>query len=310
MNFYFLIAEFGTFIAFVAVLYHERKNKKMIEIMILAFVYGLIMEALNIYMSHVYTYSHDFILQILGVPLAIGAGWAIVYYLSYNAAKRFNLSWWQAPFLMALVALSFDLSLDAIAIRLGFWTWNIPLNEEWFGVPYDNFFGWLAVVWTFGLFINLSFQDFIKPRLAKIIRYAAPVISALLIGMEIMIYENSAAVLSGKFTLSQVQEFYIRQEYFYAYVPEVRTIRIYLFLSLVLFLIFLCATWINKQRKNISKSTDKFSFYLSLTAHSMFLFLLFISGIYKVSLLLPIVSFSALILAIIIELSPKFQHNH
>lgn len=254
----------------------------MVEIVSLAFFYGMILEALNIYMSkEIYVYSSDFFLNIADVPVAIGAGWAVVFYLARDMAKNFNFSWWQAPFFMALVALSYDLVMDTIAIRLGFWHWKIPLDQEWFGVPYDNFFGWLAVVWTFSFFINLSFQNFIKPNLQKAIRYLAPVASALLLGMQIMLYVNSSAILSGKFTWKEVMSFYIGKEYFYAYIPEVQNIKGQLILIIIVLLLFLSICWGRKNRDRSLKQLDFFHTALSSSVHVMFFTFLMVSGIYR-----------------------------
>lgn len=311
MNSYFFIFEAGSLLALMAIFYHERKNRNTLEILALSSLYGMILEALNIYMSkEVYTYNSAFFFEIAGVPLAIGAGWAVVYYLAKSATDRFSLAWWQSPIVMALIALSYDLSLDAIAIRLGFWTWKIPLNEEWFGVPYDNFYGWLAVVWTFGLFVNLSYQEAVKPRLAKAIRYAAPVVSALLLGMEIMVWQNLAAVLSGKFSWGEVMALYAARDYSYAYVPEVRTMRVYMFAVLLLGLSAVCISWIYSRRREIIQSADRFPILVASSAHLTYIVFLFASGIYKVSWLLPLVSFGAFALSLYLELGRYGERKH
>jgi len=295
MNPYFFIFEFGALYTFLAVLFHERKNAKIIEVLILAFVYGIILEALNIHMSReIYVYNPIFFLKIFDVPLAIGSGWAVIYYLACGITKRFNLAWWQSPFLMALIALTYDLSIDAIAIRLGFWSWKIPFNQEWFGVPYDNFFGWLAVVWTFALFINLSFQDFVKSKYRKIIRYLAPVTSALLLGMEIMVYVNLSAVLSGRFSLGEAMALYNAQEYSYAYIPEVQNAKGGLLLLIILLLVTLSLSWIGKA-KVVPAQRDNFAIFTSPAIHLLFLSFLLVSGIYRAyPVFIPISIFAAL----------------
>jgi hypothetical protein len=45
-----------------------------------------------------------------------------------------------------------DLAFDAVAIRLGFWTWVIPLDKGFFGVPAGNFYAWLFVAFSFSAF--------------------------------------------------------------------------------------------------------------------------------------------------------------
>ena len=51
-----------------------------------------------------------------------------------------------------------DLSVDAIAIRRGYWQWTIPLNAGWFGVPADNLSAWMFVVFFFSLLCRLRRQ--------------------------------------------------------------------------------------------------------------------------------------------------------
>ena len=59
------------------------------------------------------------------------------------------------PVLDALMALNIDLSLDTIAIRLGMWVWtDVALNEQWFGVPWANFWAWFVVVWSYSTLVR------------------------------------------------------------------------------------------------------------------------------------------------------------
>jgi hypothetical protein len=219
-------------------------------------------------------------------------------------AERFNLAWWQAPFLITLVALSYDLAMDAVAIRLGFWSWRIPLNQEWFGVPYDNFFGWLAVVWIFALSVNFSYQDFVKEKYRKIIRYAAPITSALLLGMAIMIYVNLSAVLSGRFSWGEAKAFYDRREYDYAYLPEVQRAKGLLLLFIVLSVSALCFAWM-KKAKAVSAPQDGFSIRASLAIHSMFFLFLVSSGIYESQPIFIAISFFACAFSLFLESVPR-----
>jgi hypothetical protein len=60
-----------------------------------------------------------------------------------------------APMADAVWALLLDVAIDAVAIRLGLWTWTIRLDEGWFGVPWGNFFAWLFVAFWFSFFTRL-----------------------------------------------------------------------------------------------------------------------------------------------------------
>jgi hypothetical protein len=49
-----------------------------------------------------------------------------------------------------VLAIMLDLAFDAVAIRMGLWTWrDIGLDQGWFGVPAGNFYAWLFVTWSF-----------------------------------------------------------------------------------------------------------------------------------------------------------------
>lgn len=66
-----------------------------------------------------------------------------------------------------------DLSLDAIAIRRGYWQWNFPLNAGWFGVPAGNLYAWMFVVFFFFLlcrFVRRLYVNEPTPRPAEHVR--------------------------------------------------------------------------------------------------------------------------------------------
>ncbi|MCL5292100.1 MAG: carotenoid biosynthesis protein [Actinobacteria bacterium] len=116
-------------------------------------------------------YYGNFTLSLAGVPVAVGIMWGVIIYTAMRFAEGLKLHLWQRVAVAALYAIAVDLSMDAIAIRLRFWTWSIDLNEQWFGVPYSNFIGWMLMV---GIFSWLTW------RLRSKLRWAAPLVSAFL----------------------------------------------------------------------------------------------------------------------------------
>ena len=285
---YFYIFEFGAIFAILAIFIKERKNKNLIETLILAILYGVILEVLNVYMSGTYSYGEEFLLQIYDVPLAVGLGWAIIYYISYKSAQNYNLKWWQAPFFMSLFALSIDLIIDIVAIRLGFWHWLIPFNQEWFGVPYDNLFGWMAVIWTFAFFINFSEQNFFSVKLSKIVKYSTVIAAPFILAYQIIGYTILTAVASGKFTLNEVIILYNKYDYSYAYYLEVQTAKAYILFGIVILLVLYLTKEIYKNRDKIVAEASFFPFLILIPLHLFFLTSIFIEGIYKQ---LPVIVF-------------------
>ena len=238
------------------------------------------MEILNVHNSGTYSYGKEFLLQIYDIPLAIGMGWAIIYYVSEKSVESYNLKWWQAPFFMALIALSIDLAIDTIAIRLGFWKWLIPLDQEFFGVPYDNLFGWLAVVWTFVFFINLSKQSFWNKKISKIIKYSAVIISPYILAFQLISFSILAAIFSGRFSLSEVMDLFNKHDYSYAYYPEVQVIKAYFLWTIVFLLVLYLIKEIHRNRDKVVVKISIFPFIIIIFLHSFFLIGIFIKGFY------------------------------
>jgi len=292
INYYLYLFEFGAIFTFVAILFRERENKSLFESIILAFFYGLLLEIINVHLSQSYFYSKDFLLQAYDAPLAIGTGWAIIYYCARKTAESYNLKWWQSPLLMALVALSVDLAIDAVAIRLGFWSWKIPLNQEWFGVPYDNLFGWLAVIWTFSFFINLSEQKFLSKGAGKFIKYFSVIISPFLLSLQITLYVSLSAIISGRFSPDGVFNFYRQGDFSYAYYPEVQNFKAGIFAAIVFILMLYIGKEVYKSKKRVTIKETSFPFFILLAIDLFFLIAIFTAGIYvKLPALLVISAF-------------------
>lgn len=271
-NIHLFLFEFGAIFAFLLIIFRERKNKNWLEVLLLAFLYGLTLETFDVHLSKSYSYSGDFFLQIYQIPIAIGMGWAIIYYICKKTAAGYNFKWHQEPFFMALVALSIDLAIDAVAIRLGFWSWRVSMNEEWFGVPYDNLFGWLVVIWTFSFLINLSAKDFLRKNIALFLKYFSWLISAILLSIQITIYVSLAAILSGKFTLSEVSNFYLRGDFSYAYYSEVQTHKAYIFFLVVFILVLYSLKLIYAGQKRFTRAREELNLFSPAIAISIHIF--------------------------------------
>lgn len=305
-NLYFYIFEFGAIFAILAIFFKERKNKDFLETLILAVLYGVILEVLNVHMSGLYSYGKEFMVQIYDVPLAIGLGWAVIYYISHKSAQNYNLKWWQIPLFMSLIALSIDLVVDVVAIRLGFWSWRIPFDQEWFGVPYDNLFGWLAVIWTFSFFINLSKQNFLSRKLSKVIKYSSAIISPFLLAFQIISYTAIAAIFSGGFTAGQVLSLYKAHDYSYAYTLGAQTVKAYILFGIIVLLVLYLTKEIYKNRDKIAVEDSFFPFLMLISIHLFFLISIFIDGIYKQLPIIVLISIFILVFHFLLHLFPVY----
>ncbi|MFA6429909.1 MAG: carotenoid biosynthesis protein [Patescibacteria group bacterium] len=149
-----------------------------------ASVFGLLLEISNMAIGHTYAYSTDFFFMIAGAPVVIGLGWATIIYSVMQWSDVFAFPWYKKPLLDAFSALILDLAIDAVAIRIGLWSWTIPLSEEWFGVPYENLIGWILVVFLFSFFVRWIRQKKLKPFLHALLLAVLPILSymGLLVG--------------------------------------------------------------------------------------------------------------------------------
>lgn len=90
---------------------------------------------------------------ILGVPLLVPLGWFAFTLIAIAVAPA-----GRARFLAPLALVAWDLGLDPLMVREGFWAFEAG---PYFGVPWSNFVGWYVAGW---LLVALLLR--IEPRLA------------------------------------------------------------------------------------------------------------------------------------------------
>ena len=145
----FVVFEILAILLFAACLWHaSRQGKTRVLELLVSLVYGVALEWMTIQQLEAYHYGR-FMVMFDGAPLSIGLGWAVIIYSSMEFVKNLDMPDFARPFLAGLLALNMDAGMDAIAIRLGFWNWVIPLDIQWFGVPWGNFWAWYIVVTSF-----------------------------------------------------------------------------------------------------------------------------------------------------------------
>jgi len=151
----FLLVEVGVYVLAISCLRHAWAHgwSRLVGL-VAGMTYGVLIEYGAILTFHAYVYGHFLIMIFGAVPLCIGVSWGMIIYTAMETSDRFALPWYLRPIVDALLALTIDLSMDAIAIRLGLWTWGAP--GPWFGVPLGNFYAWFIVVLGFSLLFRLG----------------------------------------------------------------------------------------------------------------------------------------------------------
>ena len=154
MNPVYLVIELGAVALFlVAGWLALRRGRLPFLELVSAAIFGLLLEQANQIIFETYEYAPDFALAIDRAPVAIGLTWALIIAGAMRITDAIGVRRRYAPIVDSLLAISLDLAFDAVAIRMGLWTWrNIGLDQGWFGVPAGNFYSWLFVVVGFSLF--------------------------------------------------------------------------------------------------------------------------------------------------------------
>jgi hypothetical protein len=120
--------------------------------LISAAAFGLLLEEGDQLIFQTYHYSPDWVLVVDRAPLVIGLTWALLIAGAMRITDALGVRRWTAPFVDAVLVIMLDLAFDAVAIRMGMWTWvGIEPDQGWFGVPAGNFYAWLFVTLGFSL---------------------------------------------------------------------------------------------------------------------------------------------------------------
>jgi hypothetical protein len=145
-----------------------RRGKLPFLELISAAVFGLLLEQANQAIFETYEYSTEFALAIDRAPVVIGLTWALIIAGAMRITDALGVRRRYAPVVDSVLAISLDLAFDAVAIRMGLWTWrDVAPTDGWFGVPAGNFYAWLFVTLAFSLFTRwLRDAAASRPRLA------------------------------------------------------------------------------------------------------------------------------------------------
>ena len=149
----YLLLELGaaSFFVLAAWLALRRGRLPFLEL-VSAATFGLLLEEGDQLIFETYHYADAWVLSIDRAPIVIGLTWALIIAGAMRITDALGVRRRWAPFVDSVLAIMLDLAFDAIAIRMGLWTWRgVPATDGWFGVPAGNFYAWLFVTWAFSL---------------------------------------------------------------------------------------------------------------------------------------------------------------
>jgi len=275
MNISFVLLEFFSTVLFILCIYHSlKRSKKHLAELLIMVVYAILLESISVTKGG-YIYG-DFLLKIFGVPIAVGFGWGVIIYTSLATVDKLNISQKIRPFLVTLLALNIDFSMDPIAIKEGLWSFTYT-EGFWFGVPSGNFIGWFIVVFCFSYFIYYY-------RRNQKYKYFYPVLS--------MIFSIIILTTYGLFQGGVLWYIFCDDKYFFA-----------IFIILIIISIAYILLKIGKIKKD--NNVDWIVLFIPAAFHFYFLILLIIRD-YRITVLI-FVSLVMLISAAYIHLLPYFD---
>lgn len=187
---YFLFEIFGLVMLAICAVFRIRKKDLPISALLLELfvilAFGMTLEILSVLAGN-YKYP-PFTMMVLGVPLIIGIGWSVIIFSAMWLTDSLNLPEWSRSFFDAFLAILIDLNMDAVAIRdiymfdstsSGMWSWGIPLNAEWFGVPWYNFAGWWFVAFSISITLRLA-RYLSQQKKSKVLKSIYPILAYFL----------------------------------------------------------------------------------------------------------------------------------
>ncbi len=289
----FPLFEIAMYILFALCFFRAVKTSiSQVSYLIAGVLFGLLLEYVNVISNIGYSYG-TFLVMIgnspLDIPFCIGVGWGIIMYTARLFTDTLQLPLWASACLDALLALSVDVSMDAVAYRMHMWTWNWssaglnPLTTQWFGVPYGNFYGWLYVVFFYSAFSRLLEKRLIKKeKPGKLQRAIIPLLSVIFSQIALWI------------TIVDIRLFLRKQQ-----VSD----GLILLITLILFAMVLL---VNRKKKKRSELHQPFVAWLvPMWFHVYFFAMLFIAGFYKETVWLVIAATGNLLTGIAIHIRSK-----
>jgi hypothetical protein len=151
----YALLEASTLVLFALTVWHAwRRGRGPLLELLMAALYGILLEWGDMLIFKTYHYSPSFWLAVGPVPIIIGLCWGMIIYGAMAYSDQLGLPHRAAPWADALWAILLDLAFDAVAIRLQLWTWTVPLSAGYFGVPADNFWAWIWVALSFSAYVR------------------------------------------------------------------------------------------------------------------------------------------------------------
>lgn len=164
-SFPYLVFELGAYVLAFFCFRHAWKRGRQAALVLLAgMIFGVLLEYAAILTYDAYSYGHFLVMFGDTVPLCIGVLWGVIFYAAVEVAERLAMPRALQLLFPALLAFTIDISLDPVAVHLGFWAWRTSSSRmTLWQVPLYNFYTWILVSFSFTLMLALG-RALLRPR--------------------------------------------------------------------------------------------------------------------------------------------------
>lgn len=137
----------------------QKRNKNLFIWGIIVYTITFSLEVIGVKTGYVfgsYSYGDVLGLKLFDVPLIIGFNWVLIILGAIGLANRIHRSPLQVALLSGTFAVLFDLILEPVAIKLGYWNWKKGF------IPLENYYSWFGIAFFSSLFaskLKLELED-------------------------------------------------------------------------------------------------------------------------------------------------------
>ena len=163
-----LITELLSIVLFVLCMFHALKQEdyksKVMEL--ICFVVGAgIFEHVGVLIAKTYSYDQHRILMAGVIPLSVLLIEAVILYSSMILFEYLKLPKWTAIWVVGFLCVFQDFSIDPVYINdkylyngvmSGQWNWAFKYEGTFFGIPFENFSGWIYMTGIYAAMIYMG----------------------------------------------------------------------------------------------------------------------------------------------------------
>ncbi len=137
----------------------QERNTKLFVWGIIVYAITFSLEVIGVKTGYVfgnYYYGDVLGLKLFDVPLIIGFNWVLIILGAIGLANRIHQSPLQIALLTGTFAVLFDLMMEPVAIKLGYWNWEKGL------IPLENYYSWFGIAFFASLLaskLKLELED-------------------------------------------------------------------------------------------------------------------------------------------------------